>query len=302
MTSTHHGEAEAERPVLQGFLFAAVLAAAALGIESLGALFSRSLTLTADAVHNVPDLAAFLISYAALSGTRFGSSETHTFGTHRLEVFAGLINGAIVFAAGALFGVTAAIALVRGSPFAGPVDPVWLLAAAVPTLGLRLATLRVLVRPRDRPRDLNLRSVFLHVASDIAITGALLATGAILLARPSLGWVDPLAALVVAAILVEESLPLFREGFEVLTERTPRGLSIEAIAESARRVPGVAEVHDIHVWSVCGSLICMTAHLTLPEMSLRESMRVVEAVRMRVSGQFGIGHAVFEVECAAVPP
>ena len=291
-----HGESEAEERVLRGLKFAAELSVAILAIELVGAYFSRSLSLTVDAVHDVPDLLAFAISWSALAGTVRGSSSEFTFGTHRREVFAGLLNGLLVLGAAVVFAYAAAVALARGGSFAGPVDAVWLLAAAVPTLVLRFVNLRALGRLPGRVRDLNLRSVLVHLASDVAITAALLGAGIALLVRPAFGWVDSVAALAIAAILVYESVPLLRGGWEVLTERTPRGLSVDRISEAARSVPGVTAVHDVHVWSVCSSLVCLTAHVEVPDMTLREGMDVVRRLRQRMEADFGILHATFEIE------
>jgi cobalt-zinc-cadmium efflux system protein len=296
MSVLEHGESEAEERVLRGLLVAVEISVAILAIEAVGAYYSHSLSLTVDAIHNVPDLLAFAISWFALAGTVRGSSAEFTFGTHRREVFAGLLNGILVLGTGAVFAYEAAVALAHGGSFAGPVNAIWLLAAAVPTLVLRFVNLRVLGRVPGRVRDLNMRSVLLHLASDVAITAALLFAGVTLLLWPAFGWADSLAALGISGILVYESVPLLRSGWEVLTERTPRGLSVERITDSARSVPGVSAVHDVHVWSVCSSLICLTAHVEVPDMSVREGMEVVRQLRERMEADFGILHATFEIE------
>ena len=293
-----HGEGEAEQRVLRGLRLAVELSIGILAIEAVGAYYSHSLSLTVDAVHNVPDLLAFSISWAALRGTRAGGTGPFTFGTHRLEVFAGLLNGLLVLGTGAVFGYAAIDSLARATPFAGVVDPVWLLAAAIPTLGLRIANLSLLGRLPGRIRDLNLRSVFVHLWSDVAITAALLFAGLTLLLRPAFVGSDAAAALVIAGLLVYESLPLLRDGGEVLTERAPRGLSVDAITRSALAVPGVTEVHDVHVWAVCSTLVCMTAHVGVAEMSMREGMSIVRRLRETMEREFGIVHATFELEVA----
>jgi cobalt-zinc-cadmium efflux system protein len=201
-----------------------------------------------------------------------------------------------VLGTGAVFGYEASQGLLRGASFAGPVDAVYLLLVAVPVLVLRAANLTVLGRIPGRARDLNLASVVLHLASDVAIIAAIVAAGVVLLVRPAFWWVDAGAALLIAAILVYESLPLFREAWEVLTERTPRSLSTEQIRASALQVPGVAEVHDLHVWAVCPTLVCMTAHVALREMPLSETSRIVAQLRLQMEREFGILHSVFEVE------
>jgi len=296
MPVLHHGEGEAEHRVLRGLRLAVELSVVILVIEALGAIASHSLSLTVDAIHNIPDILAFAISWAALQGTRGGSTAEFTFGKHRLEVFAGLFNGLLVLGTGAVFGYEALDSLLRSVAFAGPVDPLWLLAAALPTLVLRVVNLTVLGRLPGRIRDLNLRSVLVHLASDVAITAALLFAGLTILLRPADGWADALAALVIAGILVYESVPLLRGGWEVLTERTPRGISLDEVTRTALSISGVTEVHDVHVWAVCSTLVCMTAHVGVREMSLREGMSVVQQLRERMERDFGIVHATFEIE------
>jgi len=291
-----HGEGEAEGRVLRGLRIATELSLAVLVIEAIGAYFSRSLSLTVDAVHNVPDMVAFAVSLAALGATARGSSGKFTFGTHRFEVFAGLLNAALVLGTGVAFGYEAVSALRTGVAFAGSVDPVWLLLAAIPTVALRGLSLSILGRIPGRVRDLNLSGVVVHMASDVAITGALLVTGVTLLVRPGWAWVDDLAALVIALILGFESLPLFQEGWDVLTERTPRRLSIETVSRVARTVPGVADIHDVHVWSVCSTLVCMTAFVGVEEMPLSQAMDVTRRLRAKMEEEFGILHATFEIE------
>jgi cobalt-zinc-cadmium efflux system protein len=280
-----HGETEAEGQVLAGLRLAVELSLVILAIEAAGAYFSHSLALTVDAIHNLPDILAFALSWSAIRASSAGATDRFTFGAHRLETFAGLLNAALVLSY-----------LRLGESFAGPVDPVWILAAALPTLGLRAVNLSVLRRIPGRVRDLNLRSVVVHLASDLAITGSLLVAGAILLLRPALSWIDPFATLVISVILVYESLPLFGEGWDILTERTPRGLSVERITATALSVPGVVGVHDLHVWSVCSTMVVLTAHVDLREMTLNESMVVVSQLRERIERDFGIVHSTFEVE------
>ncbi len=298
---THpHGESEAQGPILRRLSTAVNLSLVILAIEVVGAYLSRSLSLSVDAVHNVPDILAFAVSWHALRSTVRGSYGSHTFGAHRLEVFAGLLNAALILGTGVAFGVEATLSLLSGGSFAGPVSGFWILVVAAPTLGLRSVNMAVLGRLPSRFKDLNLRSVFLHLSSDVAITGALLVAGSILWLHSGWSWVDEAGALAIALILVYESLPLMREGWEVLTERIPRGLSVDAITKVALEVPGVAELHDVHVWSVCSTLICMTACVGLKDMSLSASTEVTRKLRERMEKEFGIVHATFETVC--LPP
>ncbi|MCI4363283.1 MAG: cation diffusion facilitator family transporter [Thermoplasmata archaeon] len=292
-----HGEGEAERAVLSALRWAFVLSCVILGVEAVSAFFARSLSLAVDAVHNVPDLFGFAISFLSLALTRKGATEQHTFGLHRTEVLATVVNASLVLGTGLLFGYEALVTLrAPAGSFAGPVDPYWILLGAGPTIVLRATAALNLRRLPQQTRDMNLRGVFLHLTGDFAITVVLLADATLLLLRPSLGWVDSAAALVISAVLVVESLPLFREAWSSLSERIPAHLSVEKILRVARGVPEVEDLHDIHVWSVCSSLVCMTAHVATRQLTVLQAMGVVADLKERMSSELGIVHAVFEVE------
>jgi cobalt-zinc-cadmium efflux system protein len=296
MSGHAHGEGEAEQSVLTGLKLAVELSLVILVVEAAGAYFSRSLSLTVDAVHNIPDILAFLISWSAIRTSSEGATGRYTFGTHRFETFAGLFNAILVLATGIGFGYEATVTLLSRGSFEGPVVPIWILAVALPTLLLRTVNLSVLRRVPGRVRDLNLRSVVVHLASDVAITGALIVAGVVLVLRPGLFAADEVAALAIAAILVYESIPLFRDASDILTERTPRGISVDEIAAVALKVPGVAGIHDIHVWSVCSSLVVLTAHVDVPDLTMSQSMEVLSELRSRIEQEFGIAHSTLELE------
>lgn len=296
VTEHAHGESEASQRILRGLGVALVLAIVVLGFEAIGAVLSRSLAVTVDAVHDIPDIFAFTISYLALAGTARGRTDAHTFGSHRLEVFAAILNAFIILAAGVLFAYPAILELVNRASLLGPIDPVWILFAAVPTLALRSASAVYLGRIPRAARDLNVRSVLVHLGTDIAITGALIVDAGLLVLSPGAVWIDGAVTLVVAAILIYESIPIFQGGWEVLTERVPRGVSLPAVTESILTAPRVRGVHDVHIWAVCPTLVCMTAHVRVENMPMDEASEVTAELRGRVERAFGIVHAVFELE------
>jgi cobalt-zinc-cadmium efflux system protein len=301
MVEPVHGESEAEPALIRGLRWAILSSIVILAIEAAGAALSHSLSLSVDAVHNVPDILAFAAAWGALRGIQGGTSHDYTFGSHRFEVFAGLFNAALVLVVGLTFAGEALLTLAAHGPFAGAVTPLWIAATVVPTFALRTTNLFVLRTVPGRARDLNLRGVLVHLASDLVITSALLVVAGALFLDPSAWWVDPAVAVGIGAILVGESVPLFRAGWDVLTERTPGGVSIPEVAAAVRSTAAVRDVHDIHVWAVCPTLVCMSAHVRVTEMSVRESMGVVSDLRRTMEERFGIVHAVFEVEVAPLP-
>jgi cobalt-zinc-cadmium efflux system protein len=295
MPQPDHGEAEADVRVVRALRLAVELSIVVLAVEAFTAIGSHSLALSTDAVHNVPDVLAFAISYLALREVGGGPSG-ESFVRHRREVFAGLANAALVLATGVGFGYAALATLSRGGSFDGTVVLSWLFAGAITALLLRAVSFVVLARLPGRVRDLNFRSVLLHLGTDVAVTVTILAVGVLLWVRPTLTVADPAASLAIAALLIAESVPLFREASDVLTERTPRHLDLEAVERTALAVPGVKELHDVHIWAACPTLICMTAHVGVEEMTVGRSMDVVAELQDAVRTQHGILHSVFQVE------
>jgi len=297
-----HGESEGSTLALSGLRAALFLALGVLLFEAVGAVLSRSLSVTVDAIHDIPDLFAFAISYFSLLGTARGPTSRHTFGSHRIEVFAAILNAFVILTAGIAFAYPALLGLLGGRSLLGTIDPIWILFAAVPTLFLRTGSAAYLGRIPKAARDLNVRSVLLHLATDVTITVALIADAVVLTVAPKFVAVDAGVALLIAGILVVESIPIFQAAWTVLTERVPPGVSLPALTVAIQSTDRVREVHDLHVWAVCPTLVCMTAHVRVDEMPVSDTARVTAELRRKVETEFGILHSVFELESGPIGP
>ncbi|MCI4351360.1 MAG: cation diffusion facilitator family transporter [Thermoplasmata archaeon] len=292
-----HGESEGATGVARRLKINLLLAGVVLVFESAGAWQGRSLSLFLDALHNVPDLLAFAAASFAVSATLRGVSSEYTYGLHRTEVLAGFANASLIGALGIGFAVAAAASWYSGAhPLGGSPSSVWILAVAVPTVVLRLGAVFTLRANPSTARDINLRSVRRHVWSDIAITSAVVLVGLVLTFRPALSWVDVAASLGLGLVLTAQSVPLFRDSYRLITDRMPEGISVERVRATALAVPGVQDVHDVHVWAICSNFTSLTAHVLLADVSVRESMGVITELRRRMADELRVDHAVFEVE------
>ena len=296
-----HGESEGAWGVARRLKVNLLLAGVVLVVEAIGAWQGRSLALWLDALHNIPDLLAFAAASLAVSATLRGVSEQYTYGLHRTEVLAGFANAAVITGLGVGFAVAAGLSLLNGAlPLGGPPGAFWVLAVAVPTTIVRLIAAWVLRPGPAVAKDVNLRGVFRHVTSDLVVTGTVVVVGLLLVLRPSLTWVDAGASLLLGGFLVALSAPLFRDSYRLLTDKMPQGLSVDRVRATALRVPGVRDLHDVHVWAICSNFTSLTAHVLLADVSVRESMVVITELRRRMAEELGIDHAVFEVEAGPV--
>ncbi|HLI73525.1 MAG TPA: cation diffusion facilitator family transporter [Acidimicrobiales bacterium] len=260
-------------------------------MQVVGGLVAHSTGLLSDAGHNVTDVVGIAGALLAVRLTLRPRSPAHSFGYHRGQVLAALSNAAVIAA------VT--VAIVAGSVLR-LVHPHAVHGALVATLaGVAFVTNGVAALAlRDEASDLNMRSAALHMTGDALGSLAVLVAGVVLVAAPSAEWVDPAAALLVAAIILVEAQRLVRASVDVLLEASPRDLDLADLTEAMRRVSGVGEVHDLHVWSLSSDVRALSAHLVLTgHPTLEQAQAVGDRVKDAIGVPFAIAHSTLELEC-----
>jgi len=274
-----------ERRRLRGAL--AITAAAMVG-EAVGGWLVGSLALLSDAGHMLTHAFALGVSLAAVVLAGRPTAAERTFGLHRVEILAALLNGVTLLGATVWIAWEAAARLRRPEAIlAGP-----MLGVAAAGLVVNLVTAWLLHDVGKR--DLNVRSAFLHLLGDTVSSIAVVA-GALVIGRTGWLWVDPVLSLGIAALILVWSAGLVRDAVRVLLEAAPYGISIEYLRRSVReRFPAVDGLDDVHVWSVTSGMIAMTARVRTHLESLEECCRLAERLEEHLRVEFGIGHATLQ--------
>src|SRR5438105_1843543 len=253
----HHHHHELRAGMTLGI---AALATIAYGVvEALGGWWTGSLALLSDAGHMLTDGAALGLGAAAAWLARHPPSERHSYGLGRAEVFAALVNAGAMLAILVVLAYEALLRLKSPSAVNGAVAALIALAG----LGVNLWVMR---RLTPHHHDLNARAARLHVLGDaLGSLAALIAGAAIALG----GWtmIDPLASLLICALIAVSGFRLLRESLHALMEGVPHGLSVEAIGGEMASVEGVLSVHDLHVWMLSGSRSALSAHVVVRSMA-----------------------------------
>lgn len=260
--------------------------------QVVAGVIGHSTGLLADAGHNLADVAGLGISLLAVRWAMRPRSEARTFGNHRGTILAALVN------ASALAVVTVAVAAESVYRLVHPVHVDAGIVVAVAAAALVANALSALV-VHEGSHDLNMRSVLLHMSSDVAASACVLVAGLVIMASGG-AWVraDSVAALVVAALIVVQAARLVRQSADVLLESTPPDVDLATLRAAITDVPGVGEIHDLHVWSLSSEVRALSAHLVLTgHPTLEEAQEVGGRVRERVVDPFGIAHTTFELEC-----
>ncbi|HEV3265097.1 MAG TPA: cation diffusion facilitator family transporter [Acidimicrobiales bacterium] len=262
-----------------------------VAVQVVYGLAAHSTGLLADAGHNVTDVAALVLSLVAVRLALRPRSAEHSFGNHRATILAALANAAAIAA------VTVVIVFESVRRLNQPAHVHAGTVAVVAGVALIVNGLAAIAL-RDGTNDLNMRSALLHMFGDALASLAVLISAALLMAYPSATWLDPAAALVVAAIIVYEAAIVFRSSVSVLLESTPADVDLAELTAAMRLVDGVDEVHDLHVWSLSSEMRVLSAHLVLSgHPTLEEAQMVGDQVKRMISGSFSISHSTLELEC-----
>ena len=255
-------------------------------VEALAGWWSGSLALASDAGHMLGDGAALgLAGFAAWLAKR-PRTHRHTYGFARAEVLAGMANAVFMFALIAAIAAGAIGRLRAPAPVAGEAVTV----VALIGLAINLAVAWLLARGE---RNLNTRAALLHVLGDLLGSAAALVSGVVIVVT---GWtpVDPILSLAIAGLILVSSLRVLREAVHGLMEGAPFFIDPESVGRALADVPGVASVHDLHIWSVASDRPMLSAHVVVHELARWEG--VLETCQVLLTDRFGIRHATLQPE------
>jgi len=262
-------------------------------------LASGSLALLADAGHNLGDVLGLALSWAAAALGRRGPSDRFTYGLGSSSILAALGNAVILLV------VTGGIAWEALWRLGHPVAVAGATVAWVAAIGIAVNGSTALLFMRGRGHDLNLRSAFLHMAADAAVTAGVVVAG-IAIALTGLAWLDPAVSLVVSAVIVYATWDLVKQALHLALDAVPAGVDAAAVRAHLLAVPRVAALHDLHIWGMSTTETALTCHLVMPEGHPGDE--ALAAITHELEHRFGIRHATIQIElgdgaeaCALTP-
>lgn len=251
-------------------------------------LRAHSLALISEAGHNASDFLALLLSFVAVYLQSRPASDSKTYGYQRAGVLAAFVN------ATTLMGIAVWIAVEAMERFAHPVTVESRMMMMVAAIGVCMNGVLAALLARVS-HDVNMRSSFLHMLGDTLSTAAVIAGGAVIYFTGRT-WIDPALSLVIAGLVFWSSISIVKETLNILLEGTPQGMSLAAVRQAMQAVPGVCGVHDLHVWSLGSNLHALSSHVTIPDIPLSESARVLAELNEELRAHFRILHTTIQFE------
>jgi len=276
----------------RAFLVSVLLNVGFVVAEVVFGLVSHSMALVADAGHNLSDVLGLVLAWGASWLARRKPSKLRTYGFRRATILAALANGALLFLA------TGAVIWESVQRLFAPAAVEGMTVIVVAAVGVVINGVSALFFRRGKDHDLNVRGAFLHLAADAAVSFGVVITGVILLyTRWNL--IDPIVSLVLSIVIVVGAWRLLRKSLNLALDAVPENIDVDAVRAYLDTLPGVVEVHDLHIWAMSTTENALTAHLVMNTGSCEP--RFLGDVCKVLHDRFGVEHSTLQVEAPEAP-
>ncbi len=262
-------------------------------LEFAGGIIANSLALLSDAAHVFMDVFALILSYGALKISSRPSNRNVTFGYHRFEIFAALINGLTIIVI-AIFIFYEAYGRIQAPPAVKGVE-----VLVIATFGL-IVNAWVALKLHGH-HDLNIKGAYLHVIGDALASLAVIA-GAVIIILTGNNIVDPVLSILIGLMLLYGAVNLVFGSVHILLEFAPKHVDADTLSKVVMEIEGVKGVHDIHIWSICSNIHAMSAHILVDSIHVRQTDIMITKISQLLKDRFRILHTTLQFECAECVP
>ncbi len=295
----HHGHHHAPATYKWAFVVGLTLNIGFVAVEAFYGVVAHSVSLLADAGHNLSDVLSLVVAWIATILSRRQPSSRYTYGWRRSSILAALLNA--VFLLLVIGGLSWEAIQRLQNP--GPVEGGTIIGVAI--VGIAINTITALMFMSGSKNDLNIRSAFLHMAADAMVSLGVVFAGAAILVTGWL-WLDPAFSLVINAVIVIGTWHLLKDSFHLAMDAVPPGIDERAVRTYLVERPGVQQIHDLHIWAMSTTETALTVHLLMAEGHPGDTFLMHTCQELH--NHFGISHATIQIElgdaiaaCALAP-
>ncbi|MGB9612657.1 MAG: cation diffusion facilitator family transporter [Candidatus Margulisiibacteriota bacterium] len=263
-------------------------------VELIGGIVSNSLALLSDAGHMLTDTLALALALFATIFSERPATKEKTYGYYRLEILSALFNGSFLTLI-ALF-----IFYQAYQRFLHPVEIKSVIMLSVAAIGVLANILAAAILWNRSRENLNIRGAFLHILSDLLSSVGVVAGGLLIYFK---GWyyVDPILGILIGILILRGAVLLIFEATNVLLESVPQGMKLEEIVQTIREIPGVKEIHDLHVWAITSGMNAISAHILIENTKVDRAAEILQEINETLKNKYAIVHSTFQTECESCP-
>lgn len=283
--SHHHTE-----PNKKNLLISVILNAVITLSEFIGGILSNSLALLSDAVHNLSDTMAIVISYIAMIIGKKDSTTKNTFGFKRIEILAALFNAVVLIAISIYLFFEAYERFVNPEPIKSK------LMFIVATIGFLGNIISVFLLHKDSSHNLNVRAAYLHLIGD-TLSSVGVIVGSVLIYYWNISWIDPLLTIIIGIVIIKATWGIIKETVEILMQASPENLNLEEVKVKLEKHQDIANIHHIHAWRLSDNIIHFQCHADLKE---NKTIQEVDKIRLELEHvlhkEFNVPHVTIQME------
>lgn len=259
-------------------------------VEVIYGLTARSTALLADAGHNLSDVLGLMLAWGGAKLATRAANERFTYGYKGSTILAALFNALLLLVALGAIALEAVQRIVDPAPVAGGI------VSVVALCGIGVNGLTAWMFAQGNRNDLNIRSAYLHMLTDTAVSAGVIVSGLLVLGT-GLSIIDPLTSLAIVAYIFWSTWGLLRQSLAMTMAGVPHHIDLSKVEAELLSASGVVKVHDLHVWHMSTTEIALTAHVVMPQGCPGDSF--LEDVRHRLADKFAIGHCTIQIEAGA---
>jgi cobalt-zinc-cadmium efflux system protein len=271
----------------RAFAIGIALNASFVAIELAAGIWAGSLALVADAGHNLSDVLGLLLAWGASYLVRRKPSGRRTYGLRRTSILAALANAILLLVAVGAIAWEAVHRLAQPEAVAS-LAIIWVAAA-----GVVVNTVTALLFMGGHQHDLNVRGAFLHMAADAAVSLGVV-IGGVIIGQTGWSWIDPTISLIIAAVIAISTWDLLWQSLNLALDTVPPNVDLEQVRGFLAALPGVAAVHDLHIWALSTTETALTVHLVKPEAQVDDDW--LDQIANELHDRFGIEHPTIQIE------
>ena len=285
----HHKE------VHKNFIYGIILNGSFTIIELVGGIFSNSLALISDAIHDLSDTIAIGISLFANKKAQQEPTKQKTFGYKRTTILSAVINAVVLILLTFFIFYRAYLRILNPEPVEGGI--IFFIAL----FGILFNGLIVLRMWKHKDKDINIRSIFWHISEDFLGWIGVLVAGIVIIFT-DFYIIDPIISILIGLIVIHGAFGIIKEGVNVFLEGVPEGMKISEVEKEIKKIKKVKAVHDTHIWTLGSNYNALSIHVVVPNMKIDETYDILCEINKRVKEKFNIEHTTIEFECSNCDP
>ncbi|MFA6596388.1 MAG: cation diffusion facilitator family transporter [Ignavibacteriaceae bacterium] len=258
--------------------------------EVVGGLISGSLSLISDALHNFSDGIAIIITYIAMRMSKMPRTLKYTFGLKRAEIIAAIINASTLIIISFFLIKEAIERFYNPSPIAGSIMLI------VASLGLTANVVGTLLLKKGSKNNLNIRAAYFHLLSD-AISSLAVIIGALFIIFFKIYWIDPLLTILISIYILKMTYEIVKESLNVIMMSSPAGINLDDLKILVEGIPGVVNIHHVHLWKLNDNDTHFEAHIEVEDMAVSKTIDIQKLIELELHERYEINHTTLQFEC-----